>query len=31
MAVRQNLLKNIRSLLVEFGTDFTFVGNQYRI
>ena len=25
------LIKNIRSFLIEFGADFTFVGNQYRI
>jgi predicted nuclease of restriction endonuclease-like (RecB) superfamily len=25
------LVKNIRSFLTEFGTDFTFVGNQYRV
>jgi predicted nuclease of restriction endonuclease-like (RecB) superfamily len=25
------LLKNIRSFLIEFGSDFTFVGNQFRI
>ncbi len=29
--LEQALIKNIRSFLVEFGTDFTFVGNQYRI
>ena len=27
----QALIKNIRAFLIEFGTDFTFVGNQYRI
>ncbi len=29
--LEQALIKNIRSFLIEFGTDFTFVGNQYRI
>ena len=29
--LEQALIQNIRSFLVEFGTDFTFVGNQYRI
>lgn len=29
--LEQALVKNIRSFLIEFGTDFTFVGNQYRI
>ena len=25
------LLKNIRAFLIEFGSDFSFIGNQYRI
>lgn len=29
--LEQALIQNIRSFLVEFGTDFTFVGNQYCI
>lgn len=29
--LEQSLIKNIRSFLIEFGTDFTFIGNQYRI
>lgn len=29
--LEQALIKNIRSFLIEFGTDFTFVGNQYHI
>ena len=29
--LEQALIKNIRSFLIEFGTDFTFVGNQYRV
>lgn len=29
--LEQALIKNIRSFLTEFGPDFTFVGNQYRI
>lgn len=29
--LEQALIKNIRAFLIEFGTDFTFVGNQYRI
>lgn len=29
--LEQALIKNIRSFLIEFGTDFTFMGNQYRI
>lgn len=29
--LEQALVKNIRSFLIEFGTDFTFVGNQYRV
>jgi predicted nuclease of restriction endonuclease-like (RecB) superfamily len=29
--LEQALIKNIRSFLIEFGSDFTFVGNQYRI
>lgn len=29
--LEQALIKNIRSFLIEFGKDFTFVGNQYRI
>jgi predicted nuclease of restriction endonuclease-like (RecB) superfamily len=31
LELEQALIKNIRSFLIEFGTDFTFVGNQYRI
>lgn len=29
--LEQSLIKNIRAFLIEFGTDFTFVGNQYRV
>lgn len=29
--LEQALLKNIRAFLIEFGGDFAFVGNQYRI
>jgi predicted nuclease of restriction endonuclease-like (RecB) superfamily len=29
--LEQALIKNIRSFLIEFGTYFTFIGNQYRI
>jgi len=29
--LEQSLIKNIRSFLIEFGSDFTFVGNQYRV
>ena len=29
--LEQALIKNIRSFLIEFGTDFTFMGNQYRV
>jgi predicted nuclease of restriction endonuclease-like (RecB) superfamily len=29
--LEQALIKNIRALLIEFGSDFTFVGNQYHI
>ena len=29
--LEQALVKNIRSFLIELGTDFTFVGNQYKI
>jgi predicted nuclease of restriction endonuclease-like (RecB) superfamily len=29
--LEQALIQNIRSFLVEFGTDFIFIGNQYRI
>lgn len=29
--LEQSLIKNIRAFLIEFGSDFTFVGNQYRI
>jgi predicted nuclease of restriction endonuclease-like (RecB) superfamily len=29
--LEQALMKNIRSFLIEFGSDFTFVGNQYRL
>ena len=29
--LEQAIIKNIRSFLMEFGPDFSFVGNQYRI
>lgn len=29
--LEQALIKNIRSFLIEFGSDFAFIGNQYRI
>lgn len=29
--LEQALVKNIRAFLMEFGPDFSFVGNQYRI
>jgi predicted nuclease of restriction endonuclease-like (RecB) superfamily len=29
--LEQALLKNIRAFLIEFGGDFSFIGNQYRI
>ena len=29
--LEQALIKNIRSFLIEFGGDFSFIGNQYRI
>ncbi len=29
--LEQALIKNIRALLMEFGPDFSFMGNQYRI
>lgn len=29
--LEQALIKNIRSFLIEFGTDFAFIGNQYCI
>jgi predicted nuclease of restriction endonuclease-like (RecB) superfamily len=29
--LEQALIKNIRTLLIEFGGDFSFIGNQYRI
>ncbi len=29
--LEQALIKNIRALLMEFGTDFSFIGNQYRL
>ena len=29
--LEQALVKNIRSFLIELGTDFTFVGNQYKV
>jgi len=29
--LEQALIKNIRAFLVEFGSDFSFIGNQYRI
>lgn len=30
-ALEQAIIKNIRAFLMEFGPDFAFVGNQYRI
>ena len=29
--LEQELIKNIRAFLIEFGGDFSFIGNQYRI
>jgi predicted nuclease of restriction endonuclease-like (RecB) superfamily len=29
--LEQSLVKNIRAFLIEFGGDFSFIGNQYRI
>jgi len=29
--LEQSLIKNIRAFLIEFGGDFSFIGNQYRI
>ena len=29
--LEQSIIKNIRAFLMEFGTDFSFIGNQYRI
>jgi len=29
--LEQALIKNIRAFLIEFGSDFSFIGNQYRI
>lgn len=29
--LEQAVIKNIRSFLMEFGTDFSFIGNQYRL
>ena len=29
--LEQAIIKNIRAFLMEFGPDFAFVGNQYRI
>ena len=29
--LEQALIKNIRALFMEFGTDFSFIGNQYRL
>ncbi|MCF0235121.1 MAG: DUF1016 family protein [Bacteroidaceae bacterium] len=29
--LEQAIIKNIRSFLMEFGTDFSFIGNQYRL
>lgn len=29
--LEQAIIKNIRSFLMEFGSDFSFIGNQYRI
>lgn len=29
--LEQAIVKNIRAFLMEFGTDFSFIGNQYRI
>jgi len=30
-ALEQAIVKNIRAFLLEFGSDFSFIGNQYRI
>jgi predicted nuclease of restriction endonuclease-like (RecB) superfamily len=29
--LEQALIKNLRAFLIEFGGDFSFIGNQYRI
>ena len=29
--LEQSIIKNIRSFLMEFGPDFSFIGNQYRL
>jgi len=29
--LEQAIIKNIRAFLMEFGTDFSFIGNQYRL
>lgn len=29
--LERSLIKNIRTFLIEFGTDFAFIGNQYQI
>ena len=29
--LEQTIIKNIRAFLMEFGTDFSFIGNQYRL
>lgn len=29
--LEQSIVKNIRAFLMEFGPDFSFIGNQYRI
>lgn len=29
--MEQAIIKNIRAFLMEFGTDFSFIGNQYRL
>lgn len=29
--LEQAIVKNIRAFLIEFGTDFSFIGNQYRL
>lgn len=29
--LEQAIIKNIRTFLMEFGTDFSFIGNQYRL
>lgn len=29
--LEQAIVKNIRAFLMDFGTDFSFIGNQYRI